>query len=183
MFKSKVKMITIAFMIFVISLIYANNNYAKIDNLENNEVANWSVVIASDTKDLKDTQEINFKVQDNPNVVKGKIAPGLKALASIEIDLRKTKVPVDIKATVDDSKLQECFKLTAKLDGKDYLLGSTETIELGDNKEFTEEKGKRVLTLEIEWVNDVNYNEIDTIIGNTVDSINLPITISIEQHI
>ena len=69
------------------------------------------------------------------------------------------------------------------MDGKDYLLGSTETIELGDNKEFTEEKGKRVLTLEIEWVNDVNYNEIDTIIGNTVDSINLPITISLFKEL
>lgn len=181
MFKSKVKLITIAFMIFVISLLYVNNNYAKIGYSDNDEITNWHVVITSDTKDLKDTKEISFKVQESPNVAKGKIAPGLKALATIEIDIRKTKVPVDIKAIVDDTELQDCFKLTAKLDGKKYELGTTETVELENNKEFTEENGKKLLTLEIEWSD--NDSEMDTMIGSTIDKISLPVEISVIQHI
>ena len=50
--------------------------------------------IATSTKDLtsKNTEEIQFIVQENPNVAKGKLAPGGKAIAKFNLDLSKYKI-------------------------------------------------------------------------------------------
>ena len=184
MFKSNAKLIVMAFIIFVISLLFINNNYAKYVNVEkNNEITDWKVTITSDTKELKDTQKISFKVKDNPNVVNGKIAPGLKAIATVQIDLIGTKVPVDICAIIDDTTLNNTFKLTTKLDGENYTSGTTKTIELENNSVFTKENGNKIIILELEWINDDNNNKNDTILGIMGGEIEIPITINVKQNL
>ncbi len=180
MFKSKFQKFVIAFSIFVITLLFLSNiNYANYFSFENNDKTDWRVVITSDTKEISDKQEIKFKVEENKNVVNGKIAPGLKATSSIEIDIAKTKVPVDIKVIADTSNLPNSFKLTSKLNGENYALGSNKTISPLNSKEFTEKDGKIILTLELEFVS----SEENTIIGTSVDKITLPITLNIREHI
>ncbi len=179
MYGNKARLIAMTSIIFVISIFCINKNFAKSANSE--EVTDWKVAITSDAKDLKDTQEITFKVQDNPNVAKGKIAPGCKAISTITIDLEGTKVPVDILAKVNTSNLKKVFKLTAKLDGEEYCLGTTQTIELQNNSSFTRENGKKILTLELEWKN--GNNEEDTKIGIMGEKIKLPVEINVTQHI
>lgn len=58
MSKSKAKLIAMTFIIFVISIFFINSNFAT--QINNEEVTDWKVSITSDTKDLKDTQEISF---------------------------------------------------------------------------------------------------------------------------
>lgn len=184
MFKGKAQLIATAFIIFVVSLLFINNNYARYINVgKNDEITDWTVTITSDTKDLKDTQKINFKVEDNPDVVTGKIAPGLKAVANVAINLVGTKVPVDISAIIDDTTLNNQFKLTTKLDGENYISETTKTIRLENNSAFTKENGNRILTLELEWINDDMENKNDTILGIMAGTIKVPVTINVKQHI
>lgn len=182
MFKSKTKLVVTTFILFVIPLLFISNNYANYMLIgKDNEIADWKVTITSDTKDLEDTQKIDFKVEDNSNVVKGKLAPGLKATANVEIDLTGTKVPVDISATIDDTALNETFRLTAKLDGKDYKTGTIKTIQIENNSSFTKENGNKILALELEWINNDNKN--DTILGMVGQTITVPVRINVRQHI
>ena len=172
MLKSKVKFITITFLIFVVSFSIVQNNYGKYFN---EEITNWRVVITSDTKELKDTQEIKFKVEDNSNVVNGKIAPGLKDRAGLEIDFSDFVGMADIQLLIDDSSLLECFKLKVKLDGETYEPDSIRTIYLDGNNQI-----KKVF-LEIEWLG--NNNELDTSIGVNINELKIPITVNVSQHI
>lgn len=186
MFKSRAKIIAVTFIIFVVSILLVNNNYAKYSNLstlDNNETTDWKVTITNDTRNLKDTQEISFKVEDNPNVVAGKMAPGCKAVATIEVDLTGTKVPAQIMLLADESNLSKAMKLSAKIDGEYYTIGSTKVIALENNTTFTEENGKKIITLELEWVNNDSNNKNDTKIGIRGETIKVPITINVSQHI
>lgn len=186
MFKSKAKMIAVTFILFVVSILFINNNYSKYSKLvplDSNETTNWKVTITNDTRNLEDTQEISFKVEDNPDVVAGKFAPGCKAIATIEVDLSGTKVPAEIKLMADESKLPKSMKLSPKIDGESYTMGLTKVIELAKNSEFTKENGKKIITLELEWENNDINDKDDTVIGMMGEKIKIPITINVEQHI
>ena len=159
MSKSKAKLIATAFIVFVISIFFINSNFAT--QINNEEVTDWNVAITSDTKDLEDTQEISFKVQDNANVVSNKIAPGVKAIATIEVNVVGTKFPVEITLNADDAYLNNSFKLTAKLDDEVYSLGTTKVFELQKGSAFTESNGKKIFKLELEWQNN-DQSEVDT---------------------
>ena len=159
MSKSKAKLIAMTFSIFVISIFFINNNFATVAG--NEEITDWKVTITSDTKDLEDTQEISFKVQDNANVVSNKIAPGVKAIATIEVNVVGTKFPVEITLNADDAYLNNSFKLTAKLDDEVYSLGTTKVFELQKGSAFTESNGKKIFKLELEWQNN-DQSEVDT---------------------
>lgn len=174
---NKIKNITIIFILFIIPFILTSNIYAK-----NKKDSEWNIRIF-DTKDCEKTNNIEFKVEENIDVVKGKIAPGLKATAKVTIDLTGTEVPVDIIAEIDDKKLNSAFKLKYKLDGKKYNSGTIETIKLEKNSKFNKKNGKKILTLEIEWINDINNDENDTILGIEADSITIPVKINVRQHI
>lgn len=181
MLKSKAKMIAMTLIILGCSIFIMNQNLANQNNSK--EIQDWKVKMTSDTKELKDTREIGFKVEDNANVVNGKIAPGIKAIATIEIDLIGTKVPVDISCNINDMNVLNFFKLTTKLDGEIYNSKTIKTIKLPRNSEFTEENGKRVLTLELEWQNYEMNSEVDTEIGKIGGTIKIPVTINVRQHI
>ena len=170
MLKSKVNLFTITLLIFVVLFIFTNKDFAK-----TNETTDWKVIITSDTKDLEKIQQINFKVEENEKVVNGKIAPGGKAIAKVEIDLSQALGNVDIQVLIDDSKLANTFLLTTKLNNEIYH--SNQIRKISNNRENQIQE----LILELEWAGD--NDEQDTIIGTTIDSINIPIKIVVSQHI
>ena len=108
--KSKVNVFVTAFIIILISFTSLNYVYAKNSEIKDN----WNVTITNDGKDINDTHKIKFEVQKNKNVVLGKIAPGMKATAEIEINLQKANGFVDIELEIDDSKLNDVFSLNTK---------------------------------------------------------------------
>ncbi|HAB67532.1 MAG TPA: hypothetical protein DCE23_09225 [Firmicutes bacterium] len=128
---------------------------------------------------------IAFKVEDSDNVLKGKLASGIKAISNIEIDLTDTNIPVDICVEIDDSNLSSSFKLTTTLDGKIYNLGTTEKIKIEKEKGFKHNKSndKKILRLELEWIDNIEKNEIDTILGANAGSLIIPVKITVKQHI
>ena len=108
--KSKANVFVTAFIIILISFTSSNYVYAKNSEIKDN----WNVTITNDGKDINDTHKIKFEVQKNKNVVLGKIAPGMKATAEIEINLQKVNGFVDIELEIADSELNDVFLLNAK---------------------------------------------------------------------
>ena len=165
--KSKANVFVTAFIIILISFTSSNYVYAKNSEIKDN----WNVTITNDAKEINDTHKIKFEVQKNKNVVLGKIAPGMKATAEIEINLQKVNGFVDIELEIDDSKLNDVFLLNAKFNDENLSSKSKKKVNAG--------KIEKVL-LELIW----NGNDLeDTEIGINTASIEIPVKIKVLQHI
>ena len=165
--KSKANVFVTAFIIILISFTSLNYVYAKNSEIKDN----WNVTITNDGKDINDTHKIKFEVQKNKNVVLGKIAPGMKATAEIEINLQKANGFVDIELEIDDSKLNEVFSLNTKFNDENLFSKNKKKVKAG--------KIEKVL-LELIW----NGNDLeDTEIGINTASIEIPVKIKVLQHI
>lgn len=137
----------------------------------------WNVKITSGTKDLtsKNTEEIYFEVQDNPNVAKGKLAPGGTAIATLNLQLNETTNPVDFKLDIEKN-LTDNFELTIEVNGKNYKVGETITFN-------PKERAVNEIKLILEWKDTENTNNLDTIIASTNNRIIVPIKWEIKEHI
>lgn len=165
--KSKANVFVTAFIIILISFTSLNYVYAKNSEIKDN----WNVTITNDAKEINDTHKIKFEVQKNKNVVLGKIAPGMKATAEIEINLQKANGFVDIELEIDDSKLNEVFSLNTKFNDENLFYKNKKKVKAG--------KIEKVL-LELIW----NGNDLeDTEIGINTASIEIPVKIKVLQHI
>ena len=165
--KSKANVFVTAFIIILISFTSSNYVYAKNSEIKDN----WNVTITNDAKEINDTHKMKFEVQKNKNVVLGKIAPGMKATAEIEINLQKVNGFVDIELEIDDSKLNDVFLLNAKFNDENLSSKSKKKVKAG--------KIEKVL-LELIW----NGKDIeDTEIGINIASIEIPVKIKVLQHI
>lgn len=165
--KNKSKVFVFTF--FILFIFFTTLNYVYAQN--NEMVDEWKVTITNDTKEINDTHRIKFIGEKNKDVVPGKIAPGMKMIAEIEINLQQVKGLVDIEVKIDDSKLNKAFKLNAKLDEKTISTQKITKLESGSI---------RKIALELIW----NENNIeDTKIGTNSESIEIPIQIKVLQHI
>lgn len=165
--KSKANVFVTAFIIILISFTSSNYVYAKNSEIKDN----WNVTITNDAKEINDTHKIKFEVRKNKNVVLGKIAPGMKATAEIEINLQKANGFVDIELEIDDSKLNEVFSLNTKFNDENLFYKNKKKVKAG--------KIEKVL-LELIW----NGNDLeDTEIGINTASIEIPVKIKVLQHI
>ena len=163
MYKSKTRLIVVAIIILTIYTIFLGYVYAK-----NSEVSDsWDVTITSDAKELREVREIKFKVENDKNVVPGKIAPGLKATSKIDVNLEKAKGKVDIKVTVDKSEINSEFVIRASIDGESYNFGDIKTVDSGSNKE---------IYLELEWLNYEGNQDND-------EELKIPITVLVSQNV
>ena len=165
--KSKANVFVTAFIIILISFTSSNYVYAKNSEIKDN----WNVTITNDAKEINDTHKMKFEVQKNKNVVLGKIAPGMKATAEIEINLQKANGFVDIELEIDDSKLNDVFSLNTKFNDENLSSKNKKKVKAG--------KIEKVL-LELIW----NGNDVeDTEIGINAALIEIPIKIKVLQHI
>ena len=72
---------------------------------------------------------------------------------------------------IDKSKLNEVFKITAKLNGKTLPFEQKTRIAAGN---------KEKIVLNLNWDSD---NKIDTLIANNVETIEIPVEVKIMQNI
>ena len=156
------------------------------------QVAKWAVVMKADdgTTLESTTQPITFTVQKNTNVVPGKIAPAVTAVAEVELDLAGTEVAVDFDAVIDQSAIatlgasSDKLTLDVKVDGKTYTSGTSQTINLIGNSAFTSTNGKKKVTLTLTWDNeDPANNPDDTTMGEAAPTLEIPVTLTAKQHI
>lgn len=193
MTKNKVK-ITMAILMFMACCLYfISGTYAryadKITGEAKVSVANWKVAFTDGTNALQDKFNLVFTVQDNPNVVSGKIAPSTTATAKIQVDLTGTEVAVEYNAAIDKTALATIFGASAdqvdvttvaKVAGQTDTTG---TVNLVGDSAFTAGNGKVEITITLTWENDDTKNTSDTSVGVAGGTLTLPVTVTLQQHI
>ena len=186
---TKALLVVVALLLAILLISSTFARYSTVGKADGKvDIAKWVVKMTADDGTTLDstTKNITFKVQNNANVVPGKIAPAVTAVAKIELDLTGTEVAVDFNAEVGDltpTNLPSSDKisLTSAVDGG--TPGTSQTIPLVNNAAFTTENGKKIVTLTLTWVNDDTNNADDTATGMTDTVFSIPVTMTVQQHI
>ena len=188
---SKVKRGILAALMIVCLIAIIGGTYARYSTqLQVNAttaVARWAVAVKSGDTALTSGDNITFVVQSNTNVVPGKIAPGVTATATVNLDLTGTEVAVDFLAAVSGDAITalgltgDQITLTSTVSG-DSNTGEV-TIPLQNNTAFTASNGIVPVVLTLTWTNDEANNAEDTTLGIAGTSITIPVTMTIKQHI
>ena len=180
MFKVKFRKVILTFSILFVAfifiiLIFSKYSYAKTEKIQNEK---WTVKITNLTKDLtlKDTQDIKFVVQDNQNILNGKIAPGITAISVIDIDMMGVTGPVEITLNANTMNIPKDFELSAEIDNEQFEIGKTKLFgEAG--KRFDNINGNKKIVLKLTWEdNDDNSKEY-----SDLDSITIPIEVIVRS--
>lgn len=187
MTKTSRKVIVFMVMLMIVGLYFVSGTYARYaSSISGNakvSAANWVVAFKHGNAPITDISNLTFEVQNNQNVVPGKIAPSVTAEATINLDLTGTEVAVDYTATIDKTALATVFgasadDVTVTVGGEDSATG---TINLVDNAAFTAQNGIVPIKIAITWNNDDTNNETDTTVAGK--DLTLPVTLTVKQHI
>lgn len=186
--KGKITSVIVMLMLLTVCLYFISGTYARYaSELSANakvETAVWAVELKdADKQELTDDFELTFEVQNNDNVVPGKIAPSVTATAKLHLDLTGTEVAVDYTAAIDKSDLADIFgasadKVTVKVGSGESATG---TVALVDNAAFTAANGMVPIEISITWENDDNLNVSDTTAAGK--DLTLPVTLTVQQHL
>lgn len=194
--KSTITTVIALLIILTVCLYFISGTYARYaDSRSGNaqvSVAKWEVSITDGESPLNNQFKLPFTVQENANVVSGKIAPGTTATATIDLDLTGTEVAVDFEATISEENLSTVFgesaddvKVTTAVTGA--TSGGTSgvtTIQLpGDGQAFTQGNGKIEITITLTWTNNDEHNTSDTTVGKAGSTLDIPVTLTLKQHI
>ncbi len=191
--KSTVTIVIALLIILTVCLYFISGTYARYaDSRSGNatvSVAKWSVSITDGTDPLNSDFTLPFTVEENENVVANKIAPETTAKANIELDLTGTEVAVDFEATISEENLATVFgdsaddvEVTTSITGA-ATSGTTTTIPLKDGQAFTAENGKINIEITLTWTNNDAHNTSDTQVGVTGGTLELPVELTLKQHI
>lgn len=182
------KVIILMIMFILVALYFVSGTYARYtSSITGNaavSTANWVVSFKQGTTAISNDFNLVFEVQNNSNVVPGKIAPSVTAKATINLDLTGTEVAVDYSATIDKTALATAFgasadNVTITVGGQD---SATDTVNLIDNKAFTSTNGIVPIEIAITWDNDGDSaSASDTTAAGK--NLTLPVTLTVEQHI
>ncbi len=202
--KKSVKVTMVVAMLFAISLYFVGGTYARyasdFSGTATVEIAKWAVKVNENDEETE--LSLPFTVQSNEFVVAGQLAPDVTMTAAVEVDLKDTETAVELvveKGSDFDSTITglglsaEDITLTVAQDegNEETVTGITGQgtssspfiIPLQGKAAFTETNGKVKVNLTLKWVNSDLNNEKDTKVGKTNESIELPITLKVQQHI
>lgn len=152
------------------------------------DVGRWSIKLnnADISKGILENFDIqNFYYDTNANVSEGYIAPGSKGYFDITIDPSGTDVAIKYNILIDlTSEYPSNIKMSVEdlTGGNATLVGENEysgIVNLDDilvNETIT-------IRVNIEWLNDENYNENDNILGSSDNEIIIPVRVNIKQYL
>lgn len=182
------KVIILMIMFILVALYFVSGTYARYTSsiTANAKVstANWAVAFKKGSDAITKDTVLTFEVQNNSNVVSGKIAPSVTAKATINLDLTGTEVAVDYTATIDKTALAEAFgasanNVTVTVNGSDSATGIKSLV--GDAA-FTSSNGIVPIEISITWDNkDDAASASDTTAAGK--DLTLPVTLTVQQHI
>ena len=185
--KALMVIIALLLVVYLVSSTFARYSTVGVADAKA-QIAKWAVKLTADdgTELTSTTQDITFTVQSNTNVVSGKIAPAVTAVAEVELDLTGTEVAVDFTATVGnltptDLPSSDKITLTSAVDGG--TPGTAQVIPLVGDTAFTSSNGKKTVTLTLTWENDDTNNPDDTATGIAGGTLTIPVTLTAQQHI
>ena len=151
------------------------------------EIAKWAVALKQGGAAVSETFDLNLTLSSNENVAAGKIAPGRKATATLQLDLTGTEVTSDVEFDLSDitglpagmeitnvsiKNGAEVFPTTS---GDDQVYTGTITYS-SDNKVLD-------VVITLEWVNNEANNATDTTAGKNAGTLSIPVKVTVKQHI
>lgn len=146
--------------------------------------AKWNILINGTNIKSEEKFVVNsVNVEDNENVLNGKIAPGVKGYFDIEIDKTNTSTSIVYSITFDFTKISDSITIE-----KIEETTSGNLIRTGEN---TYSKVMKIndepinnIRVYIKWENKEENNDIDSLVGLTKDNyINIPVSISAMQYL
>ena len=166
----------------ILSLLFFLQGIFNIFSFAIEDDEEWNVKITADTKDgtSKETKEIKFEIQDNPYVAEGKLAPGSIATAKLNLDLTGNKYPVEFMLDIEED-IPSNFRLTAKINNEDYEIGKTRILNTREQNEKCKTNGNNEIILTLEWIEENNMDNLDTLLGANGRNIILPIYWIVKQ--
>ena len=159
-------------------------------------VASWIIRINNDG----DVAETNTFTTDDVtwtnnnaagNVLADHIAPGVSGQSSIVLDASDAQVDVEYSITIDTSDLvndfYNCEQLSVTIGSGqdavevDFTDNSGDPITHEGNIWLTSANRSVTIPITIAWANENQYNESDTLIGATISSIDIPVSVTVSQ--
>ena len=146
--------------------------------------AKWNILINGTNIKSEEKFVVNsVNVEDNENVLNGKIAPGVKGYFDVEIDKTNTSTSIVYSITFDFTKISDSITIE-----KIEETTSGNLIRTGEN---TYSKVMKInddpinnIRVYIKWENKEENNDIDSLVGLTKDNyINIPVSISAMQYL
>ena len=186
MTKTTRKLIVFMIMAILVSLYFVSGTYARYTSsvTANAKVstANWNVAFKQGNAAVTKDTVLTFEVQENTNVVNGKIAPGTTATATINLDLTGTEVAVDYTASIDAKALKDSLGDNVKVTVNNSE-SATGTVGINDDGTALVDESVEIL-ISITWEdkNTESANATDTGAANQTN-LTLPVTLTVEQHI
>lgn len=193
--KKTIKSIMVVLILMVIALYFVSGTYARYTSEFSADatfqVAKWQVKVGDTAADDETSKTFTptFTYNETEYVANDRIAPSRSASADIEIDLTGTEVAVDVLASVDTSELATSLgtskiTTTATIDDTDVTTAQGTTIALPEKQAFTSSNGKKTLKVTVTWDNDSdNHSSDDTKNGIAAGNIEIPVTVTLKQHI
>ncbi len=206
--KKTVGKVMAVMLLFVLSLFFIGGTYARYSTqftgTASVTVAKWDVNLKDKGEEVTTMEDLTFTVKDNTDVVAGKIAPGVTAEGSVEIDFDGTEVSVEVYVDATDEALQTAVQKFGMNSSditftvKEAVGGEIETsgngtkssplvIKLPDTSAgFTTENGKVTITMTLKWENTEAHNAEDTTAGKKAETdatFQVPVTLHVQQHI
>lgn len=156
---------------------YINNSVGTADA----KVATWKVLI----NDTDVVQNANFSFDgdyitwsDSDYIEDGYIAPSRTGTMKIKLDTTGSKVAVKYTISIDSTVLNEYNQIKITKVNNELATGTyTGIIPLSSVDTPVE------IPIEISWLNQEGTNTSDTTIGSTVENLQIPITVTVEQYL
>ena len=160
--------------------LFESNNKMSVQQ----STAKWNILINGTNIKSEEKFVVNsVNVEDNENVLNGKIAPGVKGYFDVEIDKTNTSTSIVYSITFDFTKISDSITIE-----KIEETTSGNLIRTGEN---TYSKVMKIndepinnIRVYIKWENKEENNDIDSLVGLTKDNyINIPVSISAMQYL
>lgn len=101
--------VVIAILLVLVLVLSATYSYARyltsIDTSSDAVTAKWAVSVKEGSNELSSTQKLTLTVNENENVVAGKIAPGSTATGEFVIDPTASEVAIDYEVKIDTTNM------------------------------------------------------------------------------
>lgn len=171
--------ITLIALIVTGCVVYTYSKYvSSASGTGNASIAKWAVKV--NNTDIATTKDFTLNdftwANTTSNVATGKIAPGSVGKTTLTIDATTAEVDVAYTVSVDNSKLPESLQDQLVVTSVGGQSGSTVSgvINQGDSK---------TVEVVVSWVDTAANDTKDTTAGSTVESIELPITVTASQNV
>ncbi len=160
--------------------LFESNNKMSVQQ----STAKWNILINGTNIKSEEKFVVNsVNVENNENVLNGKIAPGVKGYFDVEIDKTNTSTSIVYSITFDFTKISDSITIE-----KIEETTSGNLIRTGEN---TYSKVMKInddpinnIRVYIKWENKEENNDIDSLVGLTKDNyINIPVSISAMQYL